>query len=260
NDNDAFKVFAINAGLGTTEAVPIGGWLARLNKASGNKLTHAIREGSEEAIQEIFQQYGSNLAAKEFYDPERPWDQGLGVSGAAGFTLGSLMSLVVSAMGGRRARMTQRQPPLIDCDEIARQQPTGGIENAPEIRPQPSSDQPELPRTFPQLPAEGQDRNIAPGEQTGGEAANISDRVVQGAGQEAQVSPQELLSLRGANNEDLSAALQQYARQGAGFDPRRGVTVGLARGLRQQAGLKRWEDMTPAEQMREFQESAARNF
>lgn len=125
SDEDAFKVFAINAGIGTSEAVPIGGWLARLNKASGNKLTRAIREGSEEAIQEIFQQYSGNLTAQKFFDPERSWDQGLAIGGAAGFTLGSLMSLVVSGIGGRRARLGQpeQQPevPLIDFDaELAR--------------------------------------------------------------------------------------------------------------------------------------------
>lgn len=101
DDDTAFKVFAGNAVLGTTEAIPIAGWLNRLNKASGNRLKAAIIEGSEELAQEVFQQFGGNLIAKETYDPKRSLSEGLIEGGAAGFTLGSLMSLVVSAIGGR---------------------------------------------------------------------------------------------------------------------------------------------------------------
>lgn len=118
NDEDAFKVFAINAGLGATEAVPIAGWLNRLNKASGNKLKRAIIEGSAEAVQEVVQQYGGNLTAQKYYDKDRPWQEGLIEGGGAGLTLGSLMSLIVSAIGGRRGRAGQAtaeppQPPII---------------------------------------------------------------------------------------------------------------------------------------------------
>lgn len=112
SDEDAFKVFAINAGLGTTEAIPIGGWLNRLNRASGNKLKLAIKEGSEEAIQEIVQTYGGNLTAQKYYDPNRPWHEGIVEGGGAGFTLGSVVSLLVSGIGGRRARATSGQPQI----------------------------------------------------------------------------------------------------------------------------------------------------
>lgn len=108
DDDTAFKVFAANAALGSTEAVPIAGWLNRLNRASGNKLKRAIIEGSEELAQEVFQQYGGNLIASETYDPKRKLSEGLIEGGAAGFTLGSLMSLVVSAIGGRAARATEQ--------------------------------------------------------------------------------------------------------------------------------------------------------
>lgn len=111
SDEDAFEVFMINAGLGTTEAIPIAGWLSRLNKASGNRLKRAIIEGSQEAAQEVVQQFGSNLTAQKYYDPDRSWSEGLIEGGGAGFTLGSLASLLVSAIGGRRARTTGATTP-----------------------------------------------------------------------------------------------------------------------------------------------------
>lgn len=162
SDEDAFKVFGINAGLGTTEAVPIGGWLARLNKASGNKLTRAIREGSEEAIQEIFQQYGSNLTAQKYYDPERPWYQGVIEGGGAGFTLGSLMSLVVSGIGGRRARLRKEEQYAIDQGQKQEDRFS------------------EHPGISPQIQAVGEDRNVPPAEPQGGGASGYQNISGQG--------------------------------------------------------------------------------
>lgn len=118
DDDTAFKVFAANAALGTTEAVPIAGWLNRLNKASGNKLKQAIIEGSEEAAQEVFQQFGGNLVASKTFDPDRKLTGGTGEGAAAGFTLGSLMSLVVSAIGGRRAGLSGVEPPPVPTEPV----------------------------------------------------------------------------------------------------------------------------------------------
>lgn len=159
SDDDALKVFAFNAALGTTEAVPIAGWLGRLNKASGNKLTRAIKEGSEEAIQEIFQQFGGNLVAKKYYDPSRPWYSGVIEGGAAGMTLGSLMSLVVSAVGGRRARL---------------QQSTGNKDNAIDQGEIKTRDFSELPRVDQIVESDRQNRIVPPSEQGGGTPPNLS--------------------------------------------------------------------------------------
>lgn len=123
DDDTAFKVFAANAALGTTEAVPIAGWLNRLNKASGNKLKQAIIDGSEEAVQEIFQQFGGNLVASKTFDPDRKLLSGTGEGGAAGFTLGSLMSFVVSAIGGRRGRSR-------GADEVPSTEPAPSVPSA----------------------------------------------------------------------------------------------------------------------------------
>lgn len=105
-DDQAWTSFLINAGLGTTEAVPISRWLNRLNKSTGGAISNAIREGSEEALQEVFQSVGSNISASKIagYDPERPWYQGAGEGAAAGATLGTLGSLLFSAAGRRAAR------------------------------------------------------------------------------------------------------------------------------------------------------------
>lgn len=91
-----------NAGLGATEAVPIARWLTRVGGTKA--FATAIKEGGEEALQEFFQSVGSNVVAEQLYDPSRPWLQGAWEGAAAGATLGTLGSLLASAVGKVRAR------------------------------------------------------------------------------------------------------------------------------------------------------------
>lgn len=108
DDDQAWTSFLLNAGLGTTEAVPIARWLTRANKVSGGAISRAIKEGAEETIQEVFQQVGGNVAASDIagYDPNRPWYSGAVEGGAAGLTLGTLGSLLL----GRRGRIRNTTP------------------------------------------------------------------------------------------------------------------------------------------------------
>lgn len=103
DDETAFRVFMVNAIGGTTEAIPIAKWLA--GNPVAHKLKRALIDGSEELAQEAFSQILENTVAGQTYDPERPWLAGAPEAGAAGFTLGTLASLVFSAVGGKRAAL-----------------------------------------------------------------------------------------------------------------------------------------------------------
>ena len=75
----AASASALNAMMGTTEALPLGGMLERINKGTGGKLaqviSHAVREAGEEATQEALQQVFQNAVASDGigYDPQRGW-------------------------------------------------------------------------------------------------------------------------------------------------------------------------------------------
>lgn len=105
-EDQAFQSFLLNAGLGTTEAVPFFRLANRLGGTFKRELVkNASRAGIEEAIQEAIQQTGSNKIAQEIYDPERPLfnevPEGASAGGIVGFTLGAL----TEAIGGRRGRI-----------------------------------------------------------------------------------------------------------------------------------------------------------
>jgi len=102
DDETALFSAMVGAGLGATEAVPIAKWLAP--RGGGRVLMRALREGSEEMIQEFVQQLGNNIVAEQQFDPGRPWIQGAGEGAAAGLTLGTLGSLLASVVGGRKGR------------------------------------------------------------------------------------------------------------------------------------------------------------
>jgi len=102
DDETALFSAMVGAGLGATEAVPIAKWLAP--RGGGRVLMRALREGSEEMIQEFVQQLGNNVVAEQQFDPGRPWIQGAGEGAAAGLTLGTLGSLLASVVGGRKGR------------------------------------------------------------------------------------------------------------------------------------------------------------
>lgn len=108
DDETAMFSALLNAGLGATEAVPLAKWLTRTGGTKAFRT--ALVEGSEEALQEFVQQVGSNIVAEQLYDPSRPWLQGAGEGAAAGATLGTLGSLLASALGKARSRGAAQPP------------------------------------------------------------------------------------------------------------------------------------------------------
>ena len=99
----------VNAGIGTSEAIPIAKWLDRVGGTRA--FSTALKEGTEEALQEWSQQVSQNIVAQKLYDPERPWLDGATEGAAAGATLGVIGSLMSSAIGKVRARRPRRETP-----------------------------------------------------------------------------------------------------------------------------------------------------
>jgi len=129
--------------VGTSEAVPISHALNRLDRVTGGTAKRAIasmlKQGTEEAVQEAFQQISQNLIASDVvgYDPKRQWYQGSGESAAVGFGSGALMDFLFTvAAGGRRGKPArQAQPPqsdIYDPFEETRALPAPVVEVTPE--------------------------------------------------------------------------------------------------------------------------------
>lgn len=107
-DDQAFASMLVGMGLGTTEAVPVAGWVSRLQKGVPGPLKKHVMElmaeGLEEGGQEFFQQFLQNAADKGIYDPKRNVWTGTVEGAEVGFTSGALISALVSAVTGVRAR------------------------------------------------------------------------------------------------------------------------------------------------------------
>lgn len=102
---DASKVGAL---IGTSEAIPIGHLLTRLDKVSGGAikrmLVRAIQQGTEEGLQETFSGILNEAVAQRMYDPTRGiWTLDRAEEGAVGFTTGALLEMLATiALPGRR--------------------------------------------------------------------------------------------------------------------------------------------------------------
>jgi hypothetical protein len=107
DDDTAYKAFLFNLPGGATEAIPLGGMIDRFGTKVGvdvkQKLIKALVEGSENTLQEIFQQGWGNAVAKKLYDEDRGYWDGLAESGAAGGITGFVASLVIGASGGKQS-------------------------------------------------------------------------------------------------------------------------------------------------------------
>lgn len=118
----AFKSFAINAGFGTSEALPISRLFGRLDKASGGAVTKGVKQyvkkhgkeglkgAGEEALQEIFQNSMGNLTASDLvaYDQDRGFWTGTADAGTVGGSVGFIANTLASMIGGRRVgKITQ---------------------------------------------------------------------------------------------------------------------------------------------------------
>lgn len=102
SEGTAWTAWALNAGLGTSEALPLGRILERYTGGqAGGAIKAALLSATEEGAQEAFQQVGSNLVASETYDEDRKALEGLGESAAAGGLTGFILSAIGSAVGAR---------------------------------------------------------------------------------------------------------------------------------------------------------------
>jgi hypothetical protein len=95
--------FFLNAGLGTSEAVPIDRFFGRLNQVSGGRVSKILADTKaqslEEFVQEVGQSLGSDVIAKAVYDPDREInvDEAL-KSGVVGAILGGAMGATSGAV------------------------------------------------------------------------------------------------------------------------------------------------------------------
>jgi hypothetical protein len=99
---DALKTAKLDGLIGASEAVPIEHLLDRLDTATGGlvkrTLVNAMKQGTEEALQEAFQQISNNLVANKLvgYDKQRGTFSGAGENAGVGFTVGGLMAGLAS--------------------------------------------------------------------------------------------------------------------------------------------------------------------
>lgn len=94
-DEEAFDVFVNNFLIGQTDAIPLGITLNRINKLTKGGVIKILNEGFQgginEGIQEVTQNYLTNLTAKNTYDEFRSLYEGMATDGAAGFVLGAIL-------------------------------------------------------------------------------------------------------------------------------------------------------------------------
>src|SRR5690606_36340392 len=106
--------------IGTSEAVPIGNLLHRIDEGSGGAvkrlIVRMIKQGTEEAVQETVSGILNAATAQRLYDPTRGiWTAERGEEAAVGFTTGALLEFLTSLilpgrMRGGRGADTQVEP------------------------------------------------------------------------------------------------------------------------------------------------------
>ena len=118
SDSDAYKVFLLNAGVGTSEVLPLSKMLRRLDGVSGGTFTKAIieagKESFEEALQEAGQQFAQNYVASKYYDKDRELLKDLGDNAAAGGVTGFLFSVVTQAIGAKIGKLKTLSKPAAE--------------------------------------------------------------------------------------------------------------------------------------------------
>lgn len=152
---------AVNSMAGTSEGLPIGVMLNRLDDATGGffarRFKHWITKGIaggvesavEEALQETFQTYAENWTASDWakYDPTRPLNENIMAAASTGGGIGFLLGMTTTAIGGRSraARDREVKEKILDplgaasLDEIAGpvsvlEERLGMLEESPEYQ------------------------------------------------------------------------------------------------------------------------------
>ena len=94
--------------IGTTEGLPIARLFDRIDKATRGSIkgavANAIKQGTEEAAQELFQTVTTNAITAGIYDPERDLFVGAEEGAEVGFTVGSILGFIGTLAVGRRRR------------------------------------------------------------------------------------------------------------------------------------------------------------
>jgi len=159
-----------NGLLGATEALPINGWLKRVDgvlggqlaqkfaKYAGRPVAEGLAGAIEEGLQEIGQQFGSNVTARLLYDADRELGAGVTEGGAAGGIIG----FVMSALGARFGRGRQREPivqpegrkpillPASSQEPMVQMEGEAGVEPRVNVEAEPI--RPQVPEWFEPLP------------------------------------------------------------------------------------------------------------
>lgn len=95
---------------GQLESLPIAQFFKRIDKVTGggfqnwlkNAAINGVKQGGEEAITEIAQQYYSNYTAGQTYDATRKWYDGMTESGGIGFGLGFALGAMGTSLRKRQ--------------------------------------------------------------------------------------------------------------------------------------------------------------
>lgn len=135
DEEGAWKAFGIGAGVGTTEAVPLGKILTRINKSTGGALRSAIvREMAVESLEEFVQEGGQTLAsdiiAANLRDDEFELFESLAKaarSGAVGaVAVGPISGTATLAQSVLEAKRSEPVPDLADPAKFREQMEASG--------------------------------------------------------------------------------------------------------------------------------------
>lgn len=161
-EEDVFKTFLLNAGVGTSEVLPVTRLLNRLGPQAKSQVFNILRQGItgavEEGGQEVGQQFLQNVIASKVveYDPERNLFAGTKESGEVGGAVGAILNTVAASIGTRRGRGAVQEPPpspaegAMPVTEPAPAPPEGGVVPEAVIEPavEPVVDAPAVPQPW----------------------------------------------------------------------------------------------------------------
>ncbi len=122
SEDQALDAAGIGRVVGASEIVPVLDILKPLEKTFPELKSKiiavagkALRDASEEGLQEGLAQIANNLIASGHYDPERGWDDGVTENALIGFALGGLASGTVGTVTGGAG---ERPPPAMDTPPV----------------------------------------------------------------------------------------------------------------------------------------------
>ena len=90
--------------IGSMEVIPVQAIFKRAHGPAKAWFWKMLQEGFEEGSQEMLSELLFNQNAKKFYDQEREWFDGVGLSGGAGGIVGAVLGLSAGLQQGKRAK------------------------------------------------------------------------------------------------------------------------------------------------------------